>query len=97
MPSNVGLSCIKALVVAQTKLFEPAVQSAMMEIGSAHLRQPFLMAFIRAIFAEWLIALMVWLLPGADASRISIVIILTHIVGLGSLNHAVAGSTTHAS
>ena len=37
---------------------------------------------------------MVWLLPGADASRISIVIILTYIVGLGGLNHVVAGSTT---
>jgi hypothetical protein len=37
---------------------------------------------------------MVWLLPGADASRISIVMILTYTVGLSSLNHVVAGSTT---
>lgn len=37
---------------------------------------------------------MVWLLPGAESARISITIIITYLVGLGGLNHIIAGSTT---
>jgi formate-nitrite transporter family protein len=37
---------------------------------------------------------MVWLLPGAESARVSIIIILTYVVGLGGFNHIVAGSTT---
>ena len=83
-----------ALVVARTAMFDPVVHLAMQNIGLAHSGQPFMQAFVRAVFAGWLIALMVWLLPAADASRISIIIILTYLVGLGNLNHVVAGSTT---
>jgi hypothetical protein len=45
-------------------------------------------------FAGWLIALMVWLLPGAEWARVSIVIILTYLIGISGFNHIIAGSTT---
>ena len=48
--------------------------------------------FIRAIFAGWLIALMVWLLPAAESARVSIIII-TYLIDMGGFNHVVAGST----
>ena len=44
------------------------------------------------VFAGWLIALMVWLLPFAQTSRVSVIIIVTYIVGLGRLSHVIAGS-----
>lgn len=47
---------------------------------------------MRGVFAGWLIALMVWLLPAAETGRIWIIIILTFIVGLGDLSHVIAGS-----
>jgi formate/nitrite transporter FocA (FNT family) len=47
---------------------------------------------IKGIFAGWLIALMVWLLPIADTGRISVIILITYIVGLGQLSHIVAGA-----
>ena len=50
-------------------------------------------ALLRAIFAGWLIALTVWLLPVAESSRVSIIIILTYLIGVGSFNHVIAGST----
>ena len=37
---------------------------------------------------------MVWLFPGAESARISIIMLITYIVGLGGLNHIIAGSTT---
>jgi formate/nitrite transporter FocA (FNT family) len=49
---------------------------------------------MRAIFAGWLIALMVWLLPGAESARVSIIIIITYLVGISGFNHIIAGSTT---
>ena len=47
---------------------------------------------IRGIFAGWLIALMVWMLPGANQSRLSVVLLITYFVGLGSFAHIIAGS-----
>jgi formate/nitrite transporter FocA (FNT family) len=49
---------------------------------------------MRAIFAGWLIALMVWLLPAAETARVSIIIIVTYLIGIGGFNHIIAGSTT---
>jgi formate-nitrite transporter family protein len=51
-------------------------------------------ALARAIFAGWLTALMVWHLPGAESARVSIIIIVTYLVGISRFNHIIAGSTT---
>lgn len=83
-----------AVCVAKIPLFDSHVYEALTEIGAAHIGSPFGIVFIRAVFAGWLIALMVWLLPGAESARVSIIILLTYIIGLGSFNHIVAGSTT---
>jgi formate/nitrite transporter FocA (FNT family) len=37
---------------------------------------------------------MVWLLPGAESARVSIIIIITYLVGISGFNHIIAGSTT---
>jgi formate/nitrite transporter FocA (FNT family) len=75
-------------------LFDASVYEALTEIGAAHLGVSFWLVFVKAIFAGWLIALIVWLLPGAESARVSIIINLTYVVGLGAINHIVAGSTT---
>jgi hypothetical protein len=36
---------------------------------------------------------MVWLLPAAESGRVSIIIIITYLIGLAGFNHVVAGST----
>jgi formate/nitrite transporter FocA (FNT family) len=64
------------------------------EIGAAHLGAGLGTVLMRAIFAGWLIALMVWLLPGAESARVSIIIIVTYLVGISGFNHIIAGSTT---
>ena len=42
--------------------------------------------------AGWLIALMVWMMPGADSSRAFIIVVMTYLVSLGRLPHGIAGS-----
>lgn len=83
-----------ALTIGHVALFPAPVHEAFTAIGLSHLGASFGISFTRATFAGWLIALMVWLLPGAESARVSIIIIITYIVGLGGLNHIIAGSTT---
>jgi formate/nitrite transporter FocA (FNT family) len=47
---------------------------------------------LRGIFAGWLIALMVWLLPFAESARVWVIIIITYVVGVGHFSHIIAGA-----
>ena len=81
-----------ATVIARTALFEPDMHAAFTEIGRHPLSGGFGLTVLRGIFAGWLIALMVWLLPLAEAARLWVIILLTYFVSLGGFTHIVAGS-----
>lgn len=51
---------------------------------------------LRGIFAGWLIALMVWLLPSARSAKLLVIVLITYIVALAHLPHIIAGSTEAA-
>ena len=81
-----------ALVLGRTDIFDPEVRQVFTEIGVAAFAGDIGSIFLRAIFAGWLIALVVWMMPAAETSRIWIIIIITYLVGLAGLAHIVAGS-----
>jgi formate/nitrite transporter FocA (FNT family) len=81
-----------ALTVGRVPIFSPQIYASMVEISRGGAQGGWAVIFVRAIFAGWLIALMVWLLPAAESARVSIIIILTYIIGLGGFNHVIAGS-----
>jgi len=81
-----------ALVAVHTRAFEPAVQSAFVELGRAAMQHDFGTVLLRGIFAGWLIALMVWLLPYAETARVWVIILITYLVGLAEFSHVIAGS-----
>ena len=83
-----------ALCLGRISLFDAHTQECLTEIGTAHISGSFGAVLVRAVFAGWLIALMVWLLPAADSARVSIIIILTYLIGISGFNHIIAGSTT---
>lgn len=82
-----------ALCLGKIMVFDAHTQQCLSEIGRAHFAATGLV-LLRAIFAGWLIALMVWLLPAAEAARVWIIIIITYVIGLGGFDHIIAGSTT---
>jgi formate/nitrite transporter FocA (FNT family) len=88
----VGAGAVAA-VLAWSGAFPPEVAMAFSQIGHAALSHEFFTTFVRAIFAGFLIATMVWLLPGSGAARLWIVVIIAYFVGLGSLAHVIAGSS----
>jgi formate/nitrite transporter FocA (FNT family) len=90
--ANIVATWAVAAAIAHTDVFEPAVKSAFSEISLHSLSAPFWDTVLRAVFAGWLIALMVWLLPAAEAARPLIIVIITYVVALGGFTHIIAGS-----
>ena len=56
------------------------------------MRSGFGLTLVHAIFAGWLIALMVWLLSAAEVNRVQVIVTVTYGVALGSFAHVIAGS-----
>lgn len=79
--------------VAHSAVFEPSIKHAFLQIGLQALSAPAGTVFLKALLAGWLIALMVWLLPAAEGSRVLVISIVTYVVGLGGLAHIIAGSS----
>jgi formate/nitrite transporter FocA (FNT family) len=94
LTANLFGTFLFALCIGKVALFDAHTFQCLTEIGLAHLGSSFGIVLVRAIFAGWLIALMVWLLPAAESARLSIIIILTYLVGVGGFDHVIAGSTT---
>lgn len=92
LAANLVGACIFAFIIARTALFPPDIQHSLLVVAMHSLRGDFMLTVLRGIFAGWLIALMVWLLPASEGSRLHIVIIITYIVALGGFAHIIAGS-----
>jgi len=90
--ANVVGAYLFAYTVARVPIFSPHIYQAMLEVSGGGAQGGWAVIFVRAIFAGWLIALMVWLLPAAESARVSIIIIITYLIGLGGFNHVIAGS-----
>jgi formate/nitrite transporter FocA (FNT family) len=96
---SVVLSCnvvgtfLFALALARSHFLEPNLQQSLVVIAQSHIGPDFWTVLLRAIFAGWLIALMVWMLPDAATSRVTVILIITYVIGICGLNHIIAGST----
>lgn len=90
--ANLIGAALFALAVAHSTAFSPEVKQSFAELGHKAMEHSFGTTLIRGIFAGWLIALMVWLLPLAETARVWVIIILTYFVGLAHLSHIIAGS-----
>jgi formate/nitrite transporter FocA (FNT family) len=81
-----------ALVMARTTAMSPGVQESMRHLGEEAMRPDSGTLLLRGIFAGWLIALMVWLLPFAEQFRVVIIILIAYLVGIAHFPHIVAGA-----
>lgn len=79
-------------IIGHTEVFSPEIRQAFTEIGLEAMGGGFWTTFSRAVFAGWLIALMTWLLPGAETSRLAIIVVITYMIGLAGFAHIIAGS-----
>ncbi len=92
LATNLLGTLIFATFVAHVLVFSPDIQLSFLHVSQQSVTGAFGPTLLKSIFAGWLIALMVWLLPAADTTRLHIIIIITYIVGLGEFSHIIAGS-----
>lgn len=90
--ANMAGAFIFAFTISQTELFEPNVREAFRQIGVEALRGWWALTLLRGVFAGWLIAMMVWMLPASESARFFVVIVMTYLVALGGFAHIVAGA-----
>jgi formate/nitrite transporter FocA (FNT family) len=81
-----------ASLAGLTDAFDPKVHSAFAAIGHEALRSGFATTFVRGIFAGWLIALLVWMMPAASSEQVKVIFVMTYLVGLGGFAHIIVGS-----
>ncbi len=92
LAANLLGAAIFAWVAGNSEAFSPHVRHAFLEIGRETIAVSFGNAVLRGIFAGWIIAMVVWLLPFAEAGRVVVIVGLTWLVAAASLTHIIAGS-----
>jgi formate/nitrite transporter FocA (FNT family) len=90
--ANVIGAVLFAAALAHGVAFDADVLAAFADLSRPTVRADFGVTFVHAIYAGWLIALMVWLLPAVKGSRPLIILIITYVVGLCGFSHIIAGS-----
>lgn len=90
--TNLIGALIVAAAMVHTSAFDASVKRAFSEIGSTAMSYPFATVLFKGVFAGWLIALMVWLLPAAENAKLWVILIVTYVVGAAGLSHIIAGS-----
>jgi formate/nitrite transporter FocA (FNT family) len=81
-----------ALVTARTTLLDPAVRDAMAAIAADGVAPGFAAIFLRAIFAGWILAALMWMLPAAESSHVFVIAVMMYVMGIGQFSHVIAGS-----
>lgn len=94
--ANLLGTTLVAFLLSLPGVFDPATHESMRHIGMEIVQSGSASGFVKATFAGWLIALMVWVLPSARSARLFVILILTYVVSLGHLPHVIAGSVEAA-
>lgn len=81
-----------AAAVTIPGLFPPDAVHAFAKLGREAVEPGFLTVLVKGVFAGWLIALMVWLMPAAKGSRFFVIIAVTWLISAARFSHVIAGS-----
>jgi formate/nitrite transporter FocA (FNT family) len=92
LAANLVGTLVFALLISPEHLFSEPVRQAMITSGQDILAGPVGFKILKAMFAGWLIAMMVWLLPSARSARLFVILLLTYVVAVARLPHVIAGS-----
>jgi formate-nitrite transporter family protein len=89
LAANIVGALVFAFVLARTQIVEHGTFEALKAAAIEAAPPSFAVALLRGVFAGWLIAMVVWLLPFAETARLWVIILLTYIVGLAGLSHVI--------
>jgi formate-nitrite transporter family protein len=92
LSGNIAGTLIFAAMLQIPGVFTDDVVTALGDLGKQPFSGTFMVTAVRAVFAGWLIALMVWLLPSARSARLVTILLITYVVAMSKLSHVIAGS-----
>lgn len=93
LAANTVGACLFASVLANTDVLDASTRQTIEHLAQSAIEGSLWTRLLRAVFAGWLIALLVWILPFAETARVTAIIVITYFIGLGGFDHVVAGST----
>ena len=90
--ANLAGTLFAALFCAYTPVLTPEVYGGMLSVSQGLLDFSWWEMLFRAISAGFLMAAMVWLMPGAERSQFQVIVLMTWLIAVGGFTHVVAGS-----
>jgi formate/nitrite transporter FocA (FNT family) len=90
--ANIVATLLFAAAATIPNLFPPDAVRAFTELGVKAAAPGFLGVLVKAVFAGWLIALMVWLMPAASSAKFLVIVAVTWLISVGEFSHVIAGS-----
>jgi formate/nitrite transporter FocA (FNT family) len=96
LAANLVGTWIFAAALAYGHPLPPEAAPELARLSHESMAHGFASTLLRSVFAGWLIALMVWLLPSAHSARMFIIIALAWVVAFAKFSHIIAGSTEAA-
>ena len=93
---NIIGTFVFAWLISREGLFDDEIVKALHTLAAEAIKDSFVPMMIKSILAGWLIALMVWLIPGAGQARLWLIVIITYVVAIAHFSHIIAGSVESA-
>jgi formate/nitrite transporter FocA (FNT family) len=92
LAANLAGTLFAALFCAYSPVLTPELYGGMLTISQSLLDFSWAEMLFRAIAAGFLMAAMVWLMPGAERSQFQVIVLMTWLIAVGGFTHVVAGS-----
>jgi len=90
--ANILATLLFAAAVSIPHLFPAEVMDSFVKLGVKAVDPGFLVVLVKGVFAGWLIALMVWLMPAASTAKFVVIVAVTWLIAIAEFSHVIAGS-----
>jgi formate/nitrite transporter FocA (FNT family) len=90
--ANIIATLLFAAAASIPHLFTPDAVTSFSDLGVKAVEPGFFGVILKGVFAGWLIALMVWLMPAAASARMLVIIAVTWLIAVAHFSHVIAWS-----
>ena len=92
LAANLAGTLAAALFCSFTPVVSPELLERMLVLSSQAMDKPWTVMFFEAITAGFLMAALVWMLPGAGNAQFAVIVVMTWLIAICGAAHIVAGS-----
>ncbi len=90
--ANLAGTLFAALFCTFTPVLTPELKAGMLELSRHLVGHGWFEVMFKAVSAGFLVAAMVWLVPGAGSAQFQVITLMTYLIAAGGFMHVIAGS-----